>query len=94
MGARQKGVSRIFVEWRMVTYRIFIDVVAEAQEEVHALLTNAPAGTVVKQNFGRKPVVFGEDTYLQLDVALAGEHAADLGTRLKRRYDMDMQRIA
>ena len=77
----------------MVTYRIFVGAVAGAQEEVHALLTSAPAGTVVKQNVGRKPVVFGEDSYAQLDVTLAGEHAADPSARLKRRYDFDMQQI-
>lgn len=79
---------------RMVTYRIFIDAVSEAQEEVTSLLGSAPAGTVFKVNYARKPVTFGEQLYYQLDVVLGGLHAADLSARLKQRYTTDMQRIA
>lgn len=78
----------------MKTYRIFVDAVAEAQAELCSLLSSAPPGTVVKQNFARQPVLFGEDRYYQLDVVVVGQHAADLCTRLKLRYDTDMQRIA
>lgn len=78
----------------MVTYRILIDAVAEAQAEVHALLSSAPSGTVLKQNLARKPILLGEDLYYPVDVVLGGAHAPDFSMQLKRRYDTDMQRIA
>ena len=77
----------------MVTYRIFVDAAQDARAEVCAFLSSAPSGTVVRQTFARQPVQFGEDLYDQLDVVLGGEHAAELCTRLKRRYTFDMQRI-
>ncbi|GGO36137.1 hypothetical protein [Deinococcus humi] len=78
----------------METYRILIDAVAEARKEVNALLSSAPAQTVVKQSFSSKPLLLGEDTYYSLDVMLAGAHAAEFSSRLKQRYTTDMQRIA
>ncbi|WP_216322328.1 hypothetical protein [Deinococcus aestuarii] len=77
----------------MVTYRIFVDAVAEARDELCSLLGSAPSGTVLRQKFAPRPVLFGEDAYYQLDVVLTGLHATDLCLRLKRRYTTDMQRI-
>ncbi|WP_102128161.1 hypothetical protein [Deinococcus planocerae] len=77
----------------MVTYRIFVEADTEARDELCSLLSSAPSGTVVKQKFAARPVRFGEDLYDQLDVVLAGQHAAELSTWLKRRYTTDMQRI-
>lgn len=77
----------------MATYRIFVEPVAEARNELRSLLSSAPSGTVLKQKLAPRPVLFGEDLYEQLDVVLAGQHPTDLSTRLKQRYTTDMQQI-
>ncbi|WP_309573091.1 hypothetical protein [Deinococcus sp.] len=77
----------------MATYRIFLEAVSEARVEVQALLDSAPPGTVCRHRFAPKPVVLGEDAYLQLDVVLSGAQADEFSAQLKQRFSTDMQRV-